>query len=235
MPSPAERIDHLRQALNRANRAYYVLDAPEITDGEYDRMLRELQELEAANPKLRTADSPTQRVGAEPAAALVKHAHLRPMFSLANAFNPEELEAWEARNARLAPEVQTAGYTTEVKIDGAAVSLTYERGRFTTGATRGNGTVGEVITENLKTLSDVPLVLKGSRHPELMEVRGEVYMPRLAFEHLNREQEKAGEPLYANPRNTAAGSLKLLDSRTTRRRRLRTGSGTRTWPRHTRR
>ena len=128
------------------------------------------------------------------------------MFSLANAFTNEELEAWEARNARITPEVKAGGYTTEIKIDGAAVSLTYERGRFVSGATRGNGLVGEVITENLKTIPEVPLILKGSGHPALMEVRGEVYMSRQAFERLNREQEEAGEPLYANPRNTAAGT-----------------------------
>jgi len=219
--TPAARADELRQALDRANQAYYVLDAPEISDAEYDRMLRELQELEQTHPELRTADSPTQRVGAEPASALAKHAHLRPMFSLANAFTNEELEAWETRNVRITPEVKAGGYTTEIKIDGAAVSLTYEGGRFVSGATRGNGLVGEVITANLKTIPEVPLILKGSGHPALMEVRGEVYMSRQAFERLNREQEEAGEPLYANPRNTAAGTLKLLDSRTTKRRRLR--------------
>ena len=219
--TPAARADELRQALDRANQAYYVLDAPEISDAEYDRMLRELQELEQTHPELRSADSPTQRVGAEPASALAKHTHHRPMFSLANAFTNEEIEAWEARNARITPEVKASGYTTEIKIDGAAVSLTYERGRFVSGATRGNGLVGEVITENLKTIPEVPLILKGSGHPALMEVRGEVYMSRQAFERLNREQEEAGEPLYANPRNTAAGTLKLLDSRITKRRRLR--------------
>jgi DNA ligase (NAD+) len=220
MPTTAQRAAQLRQALNRANQAYYVLDAPEISDAEYDRLLRELQALEAAHPEERIPDSPTQRVGAEPAAALVKHTHLRPMFSLANAFTPEELDAWENRNARIVPEARAGGYTTEVKIDGAAVSLTYERGRLVMGATRGNGKVGEVITENLKTIPDVPLTLHGP-HPELLEIRGEVYMPRKAFERLNREREEAGEPLYANPRNTAAGSLKLLDPRITKQRRLR--------------
>ena len=220
MPTTAQRAAQLRQALNRANQAYYVLDAPEISDAEYDRLLRELQALEAAHPEERIPDSPTQRVGAEPAAALVKHTHLRPMFSLANAFTPEELDAWENRNARIVPEARAGGYTTEVKIDGAAVSLTYERGRLVMGATRGNGKVGEVITENLKTIPDVPLTLHGPR-PELLEIRGEVYMPRKAFDRLNHEREQAGEPLYANPRNTAAGSLKLLDPRITKQRRLR--------------
>jgi DNA ligase (NAD+) len=220
MPTTAERAAQLRQLLNRANYAYYVLDAPEHPDAEYDMWMRELQAIEAAHPEERTPDSPTQRVGAEPAAALVKHTHLRPMFSLANAFTPEELDAWENRNARIVPDARGGGYTTEVKIDGAAVSLTYERGRLVMGATRGNGKAGEVITENLKTIPDVPLTLHGPR-PELLEIRGEVYMPRKAFDRLNHEREQAGEPLYANPRNTAAGSLKLLDPRITKQRRLR--------------
>lgn len=143
-----------------------------------------------------------------------------PMLSLANAFSPEELQAWEDRNARITEDVRRAGYATEVKIDGSAVSLTYERGRFVAGATRGNGLVGELVTENLKTIADVPLVLRGGPHPALMEVRGEVYMTHAAFTRLNRERDKAGEPLYANPRNTAAGSLKLLDPRITKHRRL---------------
>ena len=148
----AGRVDELRTRLDRANYAYYVLDAPEISDAEYDVMFRELQALEAAHPELVTPDSPTQRVGAAPAASLAKHTHLRPMLSLANAFSDEELLAWEERNARIAAAVRTAGYTTEVKIDGAAISLTYRRGRLLVGATRGNGIVGEDITANLKTI-----------------------------------------------------------------------------------
>ncbi|MFI5209588.1 MAG: NAD-dependent DNA ligase LigA [Gemmatimonadales bacterium] len=219
--TPTQRAAALRTALDRANHAYYVLDAPEISDAEYDRLLRELQELEASHPELRTPDSPTQRIGAEPAAALVKHTHRRPMLSLANAFTPEELTAWEDRNAGLNPEAREGGYTTEVKIDGAAVSLTYEKGRFVTGCTRGNGLVGEVITENLKTIPDLPLVLKGKGHPGLMEIRGEVYFPRAAFSRLNAQRERDGEPPFANPRNASAGSLRQLDPRITRRRRLR--------------
>ncbi len=219
--TPTTRAAELRKLLDRANHAYYVLDAPEVSDAEYDRWLQELQALEAAHPHLATADSPTQRVGAEPAPALQKHTHLRPMMSLPNAFTPEALTAWEDRNARITPDARTGGYTTEVKIDGSAVSLTYRDGVLVSGATRGNGRVGELITENLKTLTDVPLRLAGNRHPGLIEIRGEVFMPRAAFERLNREREQAGEALYANPRNTAAGSLKLLDARVTRRRRLR--------------
>ncbi|MFN2316542.1 MAG: NAD-dependent DNA ligase LigA, partial [Gemmatimonadales bacterium] len=135
----AARATELRRQIDRANRAYYELDAPEIADAEYDRLFRELQALEAAHPALLTPDSPTQRVGGAPAAALVKHTHQRPMLSLANAFSDEELVAWEERNARINPDVVGAGYTTEIKIDGTAISLTYAKGRLVTGATRGNG------------------------------------------------------------------------------------------------
>jgi DNA ligase (NAD+) len=217
----AERAEALRQQLERANHAYYVLDAPEISDAEYDRLFRELQALEEAHPELRTPDSPTQRVGAPVASALVKYTHRRPMLSLANAFTPEELVAWEERNARLVPEVRSAGYTIEIKIDGAAVSLTYQEGRLTVGATRGNGFIGEDITANLRTISDVPLALKGSGWPRLMEVRGEVYMPYAGFTKVNEARERAGEPLFANPRNAAAGGLRMLDPALTRKRRLR--------------
>ena len=219
--TPTARAAELRSLLTRANHAYYVLDAPEISDAEYDLALRELQKLEADHPELQVPDSPTLRVGSEPASALAKHTHRRRMLSLANAFNDEELLAWEERNARINPEVTAAGYTTEIKIDGSAVSLTYEKGRLVSGATRGNGQVGEVITANLRTLPDIPLVLSGKGHPALMEIRGEVYFSREAFARLNAEREKEAEPLYANPRNAAAGSLRLLDARITRSRRLR--------------
>src|SRR5438034_503423 len=165
----AARAAELRRLIERANYAYYVLDKPEISDAEYDRLFRELQELEAKHPELRTADSPTQRIGAEPATAFKKHRHLVPMLSLANAFNEAELAEWENRNARLVPEVRTAGHTLEVKIDGAAVSLTYEKGLFVVGATRGNGLVGEDVTADLRTVVDVPLRLTGKGWPRLME------------------------------------------------------------------
>jgi DNA ligase (NAD+) len=217
----ARRAEELRRQLERANHAYYVLDAPEISDSEYDRLFRELQALEDAHPDLRTPDSPTQRVGAAPASALTKYRHRRIMPSLANAFSTDELAAWEERNLRLTPDAATAGYTTEVKIDGAAVSLTYQDGRLVVGATRGNGVIGEDVTANLKTISDVPLVLKGKDHPALMEVRGEVYLPFEAFARVNRQREAEGEPLFANPRNAAAGGLRQLDPNVTRKRRLR--------------
>src|SRR3954464_1098258 len=155
--SPAEQLGRLREQIERANNAYYVQDSPEISDAEYDRLFRELQALEAAHPDLQSPDSPTQRVGAITTGALPKYTHKRPMLSLANAFTAEELAEWEERNARLAEEVKTAGYTTEIKIDGAAVSLTYENGRLMMGATRGNGTVGEDITHNLRIIPDIPL------------------------------------------------------------------------------
>jgi DNA ligase (NAD+) len=217
----AARAAELRRLIERANYAYYVLDKPEMSDAEYDRLLRELQELEAKHPELRTPDSPTQRVGAEPATAFKKHRHQVPMLSLANAFNEAELVEWENRNARLVPEVCTAGYTLEVKIDGAAVSLTYEKGLFVVGATRGNGLVGEDVTANLRTVADVPLRLTGKAWPKLMEVRGEVYLSKSRFAELNREREQAGEPTFANPRNAAAGSLRQLDPKITRSRGLR--------------
>jgi DNA ligase (NAD+) len=221
MSSPERRAAELRRLLHRAIHAYYVLDAPDMSDAAYDRLFRELQGLEAEHPALRTADSPTGRVGAEPASALVKHRHLVPMLSLANAFDEAELSAWQERNARITPEVVHAGYTLEVKIDGAAVSLTYERGVLTVGATRGNGVIGEIVTANLRTIPDVPLQLLGTLWPDLMEVRGEVYFPAAAFAALNARREAAGEPLFANARNSAAGSLRQLDSRITRERGLR--------------
>jgi DNA ligase (NAD+) len=219
--SAAERAASLRQQIERANYAYYVLDAPEISDAEYDRLFRELQALEAAHPDILVPDSPTQRVGAPVASALAKYTHRRPMLSLANAFSDEELVAWEERNARLVAEVRSAGYTTEIKIDGAAVSLTYEAGRLTVGATRGNGEIGENITANLRTIADVPLTLKGRGWPKVLEVRGEVYLPYTGFKRVNEQREAEGEPLFANPRNAAAGGLRQLDPAITRKRRLR--------------
>jgi DNA ligase (NAD+) len=217
----ADQAASLRQQIERANYAYYVLDTPEISDAEYDRLFRELQALEAAHPEVFSADSPTQRVGAPVAGAFAKYTHKRPMLSLANAFSTEELAAWEERNARLVPEVHSAGYTTEIKIDGAAVTLTYETGRLTIGATRGNGVIGENVTANLRTIADVPLTLKGRGWPRVMEVRGEVYLPYAGFKRVNEAREKEGEPLFANPRNAAAGGLRQLDPALTRKRRLR--------------
>jgi len=217
----AARAAELRRLLERVNYAYYVLDRPELSDAEYDRLFRELQALEAAHPELRTPDSPTLRVGAEPSTAFKKHRHLVPMLSLANAFTEAELIEWEERNARLVPEVKRAGYTLEVKIDGAAVSLTYVDGTLVTGATRGNGLVGEDVTPNLRTVLDLPFRLQGKGWPKTMEVRGEVYLSKSQFERVNHERIQAGEPPFANPRNASAGALRQRDSKITRARGLR--------------
>ena len=201
----------LREELERASYEYHVLDQPSISDAEYDRKYRELLELEEAHPTLRTADSPTQRVGAEPASQLAKHTHLVPMLSLGNTFNDEELAAWEERLVRIAgDDVRRSGYNCELKIDGAAVSLTYEDGVFVLGTTRGNGTIGETVTTNLRRVGDIPRKLRGTGHPRVIEIRGEVYMTFDAFERMNEERIAAGEPVFANPRNTAAGGLRQI-------------------------
>jgi DNA ligase (NAD+) len=222
----AARAAALREQLTRASHEYYVLDRPTLSDVEYDRLFRELQALEAEHPALRTPDSPTQRVGAEPQSALPKHRHLVPMLSLGNAFSDEELIAWEERAVRLAgAAVREAGYTAELKIDGAAVSLTYQDGVLVTGATRGNGTVGEDVTPNLRTIREIPLRLHASADVPaptgLLEIRGEVYMPFSRFEQMNEARVRAGEPVFANPRNAAAGALRQLDPRITASRPLR--------------
>ncbi|HEX4627345.1 MAG TPA: NAD-dependent DNA ligase LigA, partial [Gemmatimonadales bacterium] len=218
MKGPAARAAALRRLLERANHAYYVLDKPVMSDAEYDRLFRELQDVEATHPELRTPDSPTHRIGSDPAEKFRKHRHLVPMLSLANAFSEAELAEWEERNARLVAEVTTAGYALEVKIDGAAVSLTYQDGVLVTGVTRGNGIEGEDVTANLRTVRDIPLRLAGKAWPKLMEVRGEVYLSKTRFAELNAERERAGEPGFANPRNAAAGALRQLDPKVTRTR-----------------
>jgi len=215
------RAATLREELERASYEYYVLDRPEISDAEYDRKFRELLELERAHPELRTPDSPTQRVGAPPQGQLAKHTHLVSMLSLGNAFDDDELREWTVRIARIAGDAARRDYTAELKIDGAAVSLTYEDGVLAVGATRGNGTIGEVVTPNLRTIRDVPLRLRAKRPPPRLEIRGEVYFPFDAFEHLNQQRAAAGESLFANPRNAAAGSLRQLDPAITAERRLR--------------
>jgi DNA ligase (NAD+) len=209
----AARAATLRERIERANHEYYVLDAPTLSDREYDALFRELRDLEEAYPTLRTEDSPTQRVGVEALSSFVKHRHLVPMLSLGNAFDDDELREWEARLLRIvgAKELEQSGYVTELKIDGAAVSLTYRDGVLVKGATRGNGSIGEDVTANLRTIRDVPLRLHTDQPPALVEVRGEVYFPFSAFERMNEERAKNGEQLYANPRNSAAGSLRQLD------------------------
>jgi DNA ligase (NAD+) len=221
-PALAARAATLREQIEHANYEYYVLDRPTLSDAEYDRLFRDLRALETEHPSLRTEDSPTRRIGIEPQSALVKHQHLIPMLSLANAFNAEELEEWETRLIRLAGEdVRRAGYTCELKIDGAAISLTYREGVLIAGATRGNGVIGEAVTANLRTIKQVPLRLRGKGHPFMMEVRGEVYMPFSGFERMNEERVRKGEPVFANPRNAAAGALRQLDPAVTAARPLR--------------
>lgn len=203
------RIDEVRAALNRANHLYYVLDEPEISDIEYDTLMRELISLETEHPELITEDSPTQRIGAPVDAAFAPVTHLQRMFSLDNVESIGELEAWQSRLVRLLGR-EPGGYVCELKIDGLAVSLTYEQGRLVRAATRGDGQVGEDITANVRTIDAVPLRLQGDA-PELMEVRGEIYMPVTAFEALNQRQAELGEKPYVNPRNTAAGSVRQKD------------------------
>jgi DNA ligase (NAD+) len=219
---PADRASQLREALNRASHEYYVLDAPRLSDREYDKLFRELQEIEAEHPDLRTPDSPTVRVGATPQSSLAKHEHITGMLSLGNAFDESELDAWRDRAVRLAgDDVEKSGYAVELKIDGTAVALTYDDGVFTIGATRGNGSIGEVVTENLRTIRDIPLKLIGDHPAGRIEIRGEVYLPFDSFEKMNEERVQAGEPVFANPRNSAAGSLRQLDPAVTAKRPLR--------------
>ncbi len=219
---PAARAAELRELLSRASHEYYVLDAPAMADSEYDQLFRELQAIEANHPELRTADSPTLRVGASPASQLQKHTHMVPMLSLGNAFDDGELEAWEERLRRLAgDDISRSGYTVELKIDGAAVSLTYDDGVFAVGTTRGNGSIGEIVTANLRTVKGIPLRLRGDAPAGRIEIRGEVYMPFTLFERMNESRVQAGEPVFANPRNAAAGSLRQLDPAITAARPLR--------------
>jgi DNA ligase (NAD+) len=211
--SAEQRVAQLRERLAHHNRQYYVLDDPEIGDDDYDELLNELRELEAENPQLRTPDSPTQRVGAPPLERFEPAPHLEAMLSLGNARNEEELRGWENRLAnylkRLDISASEFSYTTEPKIDGLAITLTYEDGVLVRGATRGDGRVGEDVTQNLRTIGSVPLRIE--RAPELIEVRGEAYLPIAAFKALNERRAEAGEPTFANPRNSAAGSIRQLD------------------------
>src|SRR5213592_2278686 len=207
-----EEVAHLRREIERHNHRYYVLDDPEISDAEYDALFRRLQALEEAHPELRTPDSPTQRVGAAPATEFATVRHRQPMLSLQNVTTPEEMAAFDERVRKFLGR-ERIQYVAEPKIDGVAVELVYEKGVLTVGSTRGDGTVGENVTPNIRTIRSVPLRLRSEarKPPELLEVRGEVYLPLKAFQKLNREREEAGQPVFANPRNAAAGSLKQLD------------------------
>ncbi|MFP4553441.1 MAG: NAD-dependent DNA ligase LigA [Actinomycetota bacterium] len=219
MSDPVQRIEELRQQIREHNHRYYVLNDPIISDVQFDEMLRELKALEEQHPDLITPDSPTQRVGT-PASELFRPVeHLRPMFSLDNAESREELAAWEARMERALGR-EPSGYVCELKIDGLAVVLTYRDGVLDTGATRGDGTTGEDITANLRTLDSIPLRLLGDDPPSILEARGEVYMSYEAFERVNERQMEEGKPVFTNPRNAAAGSVRMKDPSVTAGRKL---------------
>ncbi len=213
-----ERIEQLRRQINYHNYRYYVLDSPEISDAEYDELMRELKRLEEQYPQFITPDSPTQRVGAAPVEAFGVVEHPLPLLSLGNAFSQEELQAWYTRIVKLTGE-QSLNFTGEHKIDGLAVALTYVNGQLTTGATRGDGFRGENITQNLRTIRSIPLSVP-KEAPTRFEVRGEVFLPKAGFHKLNEERAKEGLPLFANPRNAAAGSVRQLDPRITAKRPL---------------
>ncbi len=210
--TPSKRIDQLRREIRRHEELYYVHAAPEISDAEFDGLMRELQALEAAHPELVTPDSPTQRVGGRPAEGFVTVEHMAPMLSLDNAYNEEDLRAFDERVRKgLGGEV-TPVYVAELKIDGLSIALTYEHGRLVRGATRGDGVRGEDVTFNVRTIRTLPLTLHGDVDGTI-EIRGEVYLPLKAFERTNKEKEDAGEPPFANPRNAAAGAMRNLDPR----------------------
>ncbi len=217
-----KEILHLRKEIEKHNYHYHVLDNPLISDAEYDSLFRRLLELEKSNPGFASPDSPTQKVGAPPLQRFATVRHTHPMLSLNNANNQEEMEEFEERIQRFLKSSHPIEYIVEPKIDGVAVEVVYEGGRFTVGSTRGDGINGEDITLNLKTIRSIPLVLhKGTKGvPRHLEVRGEVFLGREAFQRLNREREEEGQPVFANPRNAAAGSLKQLDSTTTAKRPL---------------
>ena len=212
------RVEELRRQIDYHNYRYFTLDSPEVADAQYDQLVIELRELESRHPELQSPDSPTQRVGATPSEKFGEVRHRLPMLSLANAFTEDALRAWYDRTVRLAGR-ELNGFTVEPKVDGLAVSLVYEDRRLVVGATRGNGFVGEDITPNLRTIHSVPLTLPEDA-PARLEVRGEVFLSRGAFERINEERVRNGEPMFLNPRNAAAGSVRQLDQRITARRPL---------------
>ena len=223
----AERAAWLRAEIDRHNHAYYVLDNPVVSDADYDRLMRELQDLEHSHPDLVTASSPTQRVGAAPLAAFGSVTHSVPMLSLGNAFDDDEVRAFDKRVSdtlraagRLQPGEQVE-YFCELKLDGLAMSIRYEGGQLVQAATRGDGQTGEDVTANIRTIRSVPLALQGDDIPPVLEVRGEVFMNLAEFGLLNEAQRARDEKVFVNPRNAAAGSLRQLDPRVTAQRPLR--------------
>lgn len=218
-PALASRLQELRRQIDHHNYRYFVLDQPEVSDAEYDALMRELRSLEEQYPELISPDSPTQRVGAAPAGAFATVRHRAPMLSLGNVFDDTELTAWHNRVSRLLGST-TFDMACELKFDGLAVAAIYEDGLFKVGATRGDGMAGEDITQNLRTIRTLPLSLPKGKAPSRFEVRGEVYMSRRGFQRMNRERAEQGQPVFANPRNAAAGALRQLDPRITARRPL---------------
>jgi DNA ligase (NAD+) len=224
-PEVKQRVQELRQLVQKASYAYYVLDNPIMEDAVYDKLYRELQELETQHPELVTPESPTQRVGEKPASQFSSVRHNIPLYSLENAFNIEEFAKWQERWQRYAPSITKGGqggfeYVCELKIDGNALALTYENGVLVRGATRGDGVTGEDITQNVRTIRAIPLQLNTETPPPVVEVRGEAFLPIEVFEQINQERQEAGEQLFANPRNAAAGTLRQLDPRIVAKRRL---------------
>ena len=220
MSAIADRLFQLRDQLQKASYAYYVLDNPIMEDAVYDQLYRELQTIESAHPELITPDSPTQRVGEKPASEFQSVKHQIPLYSLENAFNLDELRQWQARWQRLAPEITTADYVCELKIDCSAIALTYENGLLVRGVTRGDGQTGEEITPNIRTIRSIPLRLALENPPDRLEIRGEAFLPLAEFTRINQAREAKGEVLFANPRNAAAGTLRQLDARIVSQRRL---------------
>jgi len=212
--TPAKRVRELREQLGRHNYRYYVLDDPEVSDAEYDRLMRELQTLESQHPQLVSADSPTQRVGAVPVSGLAEVVHATPMLSLDNAFDDEDVTNFDRRVRERLDDIASVEYAAEPKLDGLAISFRYEAGRLVQAATRGDGTRGEDVTHNVRTVKAVPVQLRGS-FPELLEVRGEIFMTLAGFKAMNERALAAGEKVFVNPRNAAAGSLRQLDPRLT--------------------
>ncbi|WP_446379952.1 NAD-dependent DNA ligase LigA [Coleofasciculus sp. E2-BRE-01] len=220
MTKVKQRVQELRNLLQQASYAYYVRDNPIMEDAVYDQLYRELQDLETQYPELVTPDSPTQRVGEKPASEFSSVRHNIPLYSLENAFNLEELAKWQERWQRYAPDVKDVEYVCELKIDGSAIALTYKDGILVRGVTRGDGVTGEDITQNIRTIRSIPLRLSTETPPPIVEVRGEAFLPLDVFEGINREREAAGEALFANPRNAAAGTLRQLDPKIVDRRQL---------------
>ncbi|MFG6106397.1 NAD-dependent DNA ligase LigA [Leptothoe sp. EHU-05/26/07-4] len=215
-----QRAQELRSQLQKASYAYYVLDAPDLPDEVYDRLYRELQDLEIQYPELVTPDSPTQRVGERPASQFTALEHNIPLYSLENAFDIDEYRQWELRWQRQTPDIDSAAVVAELKIDGNALALTYEKGLLTRGVTRGDGISGEDITQNIRTIRSIPLRLQIDNPPPRVEVRGEAFIPNDVFDRINVDRQANGEALFANPRNAAAGTLRQLDSRVVAQRRL---------------